>query len=202
LNCHESTDEFLKVVPEGRFVMCMKCNHINNADDYDPLDFHKACVFESNKITLSSTSSFKKNTEVAYISSLSDLTRSQTKREAIKFESRKLDAQLAKDGLDHQYREKKLDMEIHLEQSRSLAMQALADAGRENTATMKEILASNNASMKDLITSIAPKKTQLDIYLERKATIAAMIASQQVSNELGESLLRKLDEELLNSNLM
>jgi hypothetical protein len=113
-----------------------------------------------------------------------------------------LDAQLAKDGLDHQYREKKLDMEIHLEQSRSLAMQALADAGRENTATMKEILASNNASMKDLITSIAQKKTQLDIYLERKATIAAMIPSQQVSNELGESLLRKLDEELLNSNLM
>ncbi len=137
LNCHESTVEFLKVVPEGRFVMCMKCNHINNADDSDPLDFHKACMFESNKITSSSTSSFKKNTEVAYIMSLSDLTRSQTEREAIKFESRK-----------------------------SLAMQALADAGRENTATMKEIIASNNASMKDLIASIAPKKTFR--YLLRK----------------------------------
>jgi hypothetical protein len=33
LNCHESTDEFIKVVPEGRFVMCMKCNRVNNADD-------------------------------------------------------------------------------------------------------------------------------------------------------------------------
>jgi hypothetical protein len=87
LNCHESTDEILKVVPEGRFVRCMKCKHINNADDYDPLDFHKAYMFESSKITTSSTSNFKKSTEVAYILSLSNLTRSQTEREAIKFET-------------------------------------------------------------------------------------------------------------------
>jgi hypothetical protein len=39
--------------------------------------------------------------------SLSNLTRSQTEREAIKFETWKLDTQLAKDGLDHQYREKR-----------------------------------------------------------------------------------------------
>jgi hypothetical protein len=45
----------------------------------------------------------------------------------------------------------------------------LADAGRENTSTMKEIIVSNNASMKELITSIAPKKNTVRYLLREES---------------------------------
>ncbi len=47
LNFFEHSDEFLKADFEDKMVKCKKCNYIANADEYEPGDFTKACLYDS-----------------------------------------------------------------------------------------------------------------------------------------------------------
>ncbi len=58
------------------------------------------------------------------------------------------------------------------------------------------------AAMSQLINTIIPKKTPLERYKESKAAITALLVAGDISVEVGSQLIQKLDEDLLNANML
>jgi hypothetical protein len=58
------------------------------------------------------------------------------------------------------------------------------------------------AATQQLISSIIPKKISLEKYKESKAAMPAMLVAGDISAEVGSQLIRKLDEDLLNSTMI
>ena len=58
------------------------------------------------------------------------------------------------------------------------------------------------AAMQQLLTSVLPQKPPLEKYRERKASIAVMLSTGDITAEVAKSLMEKLDLELLQSNLI
>jgi hypothetical protein len=56
--------------------------------------------------------------------------------------------------------------------------------------------------MQQMLTSVLPQKSPLEKYRERKASIAVMRSTGDITAEVAKSLMEKLDLELLQSNLI
>jgi hypothetical protein len=57
-------------------------------------------------------------------------------------------------------------------------------------------------AMHQIVTSILPKKSPLEKYKEQKATIANMLSAGEITPEVANQLIEKLNNELFTSNLM
>jgi hypothetical protein len=68
---------------ESKSVICKKCNYIVAADEYDPQDFTKACLYDKKE---SSSSGFKRHAENAYLICLADNKRLDNEKAMIKLQ--------------------------------------------------------------------------------------------------------------------
>jgi hypothetical protein len=59
-----------------------------------------------------------------------------------------------------------------------------------------------NAAMHELMQSFIPKKSPLEKYREQKAAISAMLAAGDITGDVANQLIEKLNNELLSSNLI
>jgi hypothetical protein len=60
----------------------------------------------------------------------------------------------------------------------------------------------SNAAMHELMQSFIPKKSPLEKYREQKAAISAMLAAGDITGDVANQLIEKLNNELLSSNLI
>jgi hypothetical protein len=187
LNCFECSDEFLKAEFESKTVKCKKCNHVANADEYEPGDFTKACLYDSKS---SSTSGYKRHAETAYLSCLADCKRADNELEMIKLRKEELNIKKAEQERADIERTTRMDAELKLEETRQSTQQHLFKMQTEATAAMQEMLQ-----------SFIPKKSPLEKFREQKAAITGMLAAGEISNEVASQLMDELNSELLNSSL-
>ncbi len=59
-----------------------------------------------------------------------------------------------------------------------------------------------NAAMHELMQIFIPKKSPLEKYREQKAAISAMLAARDITGDVANQLIEKLNNELLSSNLI
>ncbi len=175
-NCFENSEEFLKVDFEAKKVICKKCNHQATSDEYDQEDFVKACLYDKKE---SSSSGFKKHAETAYLSCLADVKRADNEKSLISL------------------REKEMNLKL-VEQERADKLEEKRQATQEQLLKMQTEAA---AAMNEIVHNII-KKSPLDKYREQKASIAAMLAAGDISSEVANQLMEKLNADLLSANLI
>jgi len=73
-----------------------------------------------------------------------------------------------------------------------------------NSAQLNVLKVQNKTTvaMSQLIEHVIPKKNAIKKYKESKSIITAMIASGEMSNEVAHQLLKKLDNDLMNSSII
>jgi signal recognition particle GTPase len=122
---------------------------------------------------------------------LADLERA--KNETKHLESKKEELILKEKEIERNENErnKQLQHEMQLEETPQSATVQLFKMQSESTAAMSQ-----------LINTIIPKKTPLERYKESKAAITALLVAGDISVEVGSQLIQKLDEDLLNANML
>ena len=188
LNCFECSDELLKADFESKTVKCKKCNYVANADQYEPGDFTKACLYDSKQ---SSTSGYKKHAETAYLSCLADCKRTDNELEIIKLRKEEMNIKKVERERADAERTARMEAELKLEEKRQSTQEHLFKMQTEAAAAMQQMLQ-----------TVIPKKSPLEKFREQKATITDMLAAGEISNEVASQLMDKLNTELLNSHLI
>jgi hypothetical protein len=189
LKCDENNKEMTKVEMDSKTVFCRSCKHVADASEYNVMDFTWACLYD--KKEASTATGFKKHAETVYLSCLADIKRQDNERLMLSLKEKELDICLQEQ--QHSYKEKasRLDLELKLKAQRFT-----------NQEQMFKIQANGMAAMQQIVTHIIPKKSPLDNYNEHKAAIAAMLAAGDISVEVANELIGKLNNELFSSNLM
>jgi hypothetical protein len=169
-------------------VKCKKCNHVANADEYESGDFTKACLYDSKA---SATSGYKKHAETAYLSCLADCKRADNEMEMIKLRKEEMAIKKAECERAEIERSTRMEAEMKLEEKRLSTQEHLF-----------QMQADAAAAMQAMLQTVIPKKSPLEKFREQKASIAAMLAAGEISAEVANQLMDKLNTELLNSNLI
>ena len=173
---------------ESKTVTCKNCNYIAAADEYDPQDFTKACLYDKKE---SSSSGFKRHAETAYLSCLADNKRLDNEKAMIKLKEFELHQKTMELQVSEKEKSHRLEFELKLEEKRL--------SGQEQMLKMQT---EANAAMHEMVQSLIPKKTPLEKYREQKAAIAAMLAAGDITADVASQLIEKLNAELLSSNLI
>jgi hypothetical protein len=165
LNCDECSEAHIKADYDSKTVRCGKCKHVAKAEEYDEVDFVKACYYDSKPY--GTTSGFKKHQETAYLSMLTDLERAKNenkhldlKREELRLKEMELERQ------DNE-RNKQMEYDQKIEESRNSTQLNMLKIQNETTVAMTQ-----------LIDRVIPKKKAIEKYKESKAAINAMVAAQ------------------------
>ena len=197
LNCFENSDAFIRADFDAKTVTCKKCNHIGKAEQYDAADFLKACLYDS-KQGSGGSGAYKKHSETAYLSCLADCKRAENENAMILLKGKELE--LKKEEMDMKREEKARE---DIEKSNRLQYELNLETTRQSTQQqMFKFQSEAAAAMQQMLTSVLPQKTPLEKYRERKASIAAMLSTGDITAEVAKSLMEKLDLELLQSNLI
>ena len=67
---------------------------------------------------------------------------------------------------------------------------------------MLKVQNETTVAMSQLIERVIPKKNAIEKYKESKASINAMVASGEMSDEVTHQLLKKLDNDLIKSSII
>jgi signal recognition particle GTPase len=167
----------IKVDRDSKTVFCRSCKHVVNASKYNVMDFTQACLFD------------KKDTSTA--TGLADIKRHGNERLMLSLKEKELDMHLQKQHRSDAEKAYHLDLELKLEAQRFT-----------NQEQIYKMQVDRMAAMQQIVTSVIPKKSPLDNYKKRKAAMAAMLAAGDISIEVANQLIEKLNNELFSSNLI
>jgi len=188
LKCFENSDDLIKADAESKTVICKSCLHVSDASQYDVTDFTKACLYDRKE---SSVSAFKKHTETAYLSCLADIKRQDNEKAILVIREREM--------ILRAQEQERADAEKHVRLELDLKLEAQRFSSQEQ---MIKIQIDATTAMHQIVTSILPKKSPLEKYKEQKATSANMLSAGEITPEVANQLIEKLNNELFTSNLM
>jgi hypothetical protein len=188
LKCFENNDDLVKADFESKTVICKKCNYIAGADEYDSQEFTKACLYDKKE---PASSGFKRHAETAYLSCLADNKRLDNEKSMIKLKEIEFNQKAMEAELAQREKSSRLELELKLEEKRVSGQEQLLKMHTEA-----------NAAMHELMQSFIPKKSPLEKYREQKAAITAMLAAGDITGDVANQLIEKLNNELLSSNLI
>ena len=142
-------------------VKCKKCNHVANADKYEPGDFTKAFLYDSKP---SASSGYKRHAETAYLSCLADCKRADNEMEMIKLRKEEMTIKKAERERADIERSTRMEAELKLEEKRQSAQEHLF-----------QMQADTAAAMQAMLQTVIPKKSPLEKFREQ----ISLLSSQQ-----------------------
>ncbi len=178
---------------------CKKCAHIGKADDYEPGDFTKVCLYDSKP---SATNGYKRHAETAYLSCLADCKRADNELEMIRLKKDELVIKKAEQERANIEKNKKIEADFRLEEKRLNAQEHFFKMQLDTTAVIQQMQLDTTAAMKEMLQTVLPKKSALEKFREQKAAIATLLASGDITSDMASQLMDKLNSELLYSSLI